>query len=154
MTNLKQLSTKPLPNKWVLAFLAVLSFASFLVSVYLTVEHFLGEIPTCTVLQGCEQVAKSKYSQIGPIPIALFGAGYFLTMFVLLAVYFDKKTLLALKAFVLFSVPGFLISLALLYLQFFVIGAVCIYCLVADISSILMFAGAAYLYFTVLRSNP
>ncbi|MDP4010430.1 MAG: vitamin K epoxide reductase family protein, partial [Candidatus Spechtbacteria bacterium] len=76
--NSKQLSSRRLTNKWLVLALIVISFISFLVSAYLTVEHFLGEVPTCTILEGCEEVAKSKYSQVGPIPISLFGVFYFL----------------------------------------------------------------------------
>ena len=151
--NSKQLSSRRLTNKWLVLALVALSFASFLVSAYLTVEHFLGELPTCTILEGCEEVAKSKYSQVGPIPISLFGVFYFLLLLALLVFYLDREHEMALKIFTLFTIPGFFISLVLLWLQFWIIGAVCIYCLIVDISSVLIFFAAIYLYIFVLQKK-
>src|SRR3990167_7244175 len=114
--NLQQLLSRCLTNKLLIISLTFLSFASLLVSAYLTVEHFLGELPTCTILEGCEEVAKSKYSQVGPIPISLFGVFYFLLLLALLVFYLDREHEMALKIFTLFTIPGFFISLVLLWL--------------------------------------
>ena len=115
------------------------SFIGFLSAGYLTAKYYLGEIPSCSFLGGCDVVAKSKYSQVGPIPLALVGVGYFLALLFLLLAYVDTKKVLFLKLSFVLSAGGFFVALMLLWLQFFVIGAVCFYCLISDFSSVIIF---------------
>lgn len=148
--------TKPsqtkINNKWIIALL-FLSFVGFTVSAYLTAKFYLGEVPTCSVLKGCEEVTTSQYSKIGPFPISLFGAGYFLTLLIMLVAYLDMKKTALLKLFMLFTIPGALVSLVLLYLQFGVLKAICLYCLAADISILLITASAIFLFFTLRKQK-
>ena len=115
------------------------SFIGFLSAGYLTANYYLGETPNCSFLGGCDVVAKSKYSQVGLIPLALIGVGYFLALLFLLLAYVDTKKVLFLKFSFVLSAGGFFVALMLLWLQFFVIGAVCFYCLISDFSSIIVF---------------
>lgn len=133
---MKRLNFSEKPILWLLV---LFSFIGFLAASYLAIEHYLGNMPSCSLIGGCDVVAQSKFAQIGPIPLAILGVGYFLTLFLLFLGYIDTKKKIFLKlAFVLGS-GGFAVSLGLLWLQFFIIGAVCLYCLIADISSIVIF---------------
>ena len=129
---------KPLkkPTLW---FLLLFSFAGFLSSGYLTAEHYLGELPGCSIVGDCGLVATSKYAQIGPVPLALVGVGYFLMLLFFFLAYVDTKRSIFLNLIFVLTSCGFFVALALLWLQFFIIGAICLYCLISDISSIIIF---------------
>ena len=117
-----------------------LATTGFFVAFFLTAEHYLGEVPPCSFLSGCEEVTTSKYAQVLGVPISLFGAGYFLAVAALLLAYFQgygKKLFQAAGALVS---AGAVIAGGLIYLQVGVLGAICIYCVTSDTISLLLFA--------------
>lgn len=127
------------PSKWLLILMILISFIGFFDATFLTIQHYRDGILPCVVFEGCEQVTTSKYSTIGNIPISLFGMIYYLIILISTIIYFDNKNK---KAFLLigyFPVVGFVISMFLLYLQLFIIKALCTYCLVSIISSTILF---------------
>ncbi|MEX0877423.1 MAG: vitamin K epoxide reductase family protein [Candidatus Spechtbacterales bacterium] len=156
MTNLKpslmERSQTKISNKWIFTLL-FFSFVGFSVSAYLTATFYLGEVPTCTVLKGCEEVTTSQYSKIGPIPTSLLGLGYFLSLLIMLVAYLDMKKEKIFKLFALMTIPGALISLVLLFLQFGVLKAVCVYCLAADISILLITGSTVFLYLAFIKKS-
>ena len=116
---------------------ALLSLVGLADSIYLTIQHVTGESLRCTIISGCSEVLSSKYAQVGPIPLAGIGA----------VAYFCVFSLAVLAAFaynfarpVLLIVVGlmFLTTLWLLYLQAFVIGHFCQYCLLSAAVTILL----------------
>lgn len=115
---------------------AVLSFLGFADATYLTVQHFRGLSPNCSVLQGCEIVTTSRYATIFGVPIALLGSIYYLTLIILLAFYFDKKDKKILEKISLITFAGAIFSFWLLFLQLAVIHAICIYCTFSAFTSI------------------
>ena len=125
----------------------VVSLIGFLDATYLTTKHYLRTPINCSVFNGCEEVTTSKYSTVAGIPVALLGAIYYLTIFILGIAYVDtKKEALAYFAARL-TLIGFIVSLWLVYLQFFVLHALCLYCLVSAVTSTTLFV----LGFFVLR---
>ena len=141
MKNLEISSTKPLaviPRWLALSFLSV-SFIGFLDATYLTVKYYLGTPLNCSILEGCETVTASQYATIGSIPVALLGAIYYLAIFLLIIVYLDTKREGAMTFAARFTIIGFLVSLWFLYLQLFVIKAICLYCMVSVLTSTLLF---------------
>lgn len=120
---------------------ALLAFAplGFLDASYLTIEHFLNRVPPCTLVHGCELVTTSSYSMIFGIPTALFGAFYYLLIILALVYYLDTKQLKVLRAAAAVTVVGFAFSLYLVYLQLFVLNAICLYCMVSALSSTILF---------------
>ena len=139
--NLNLSSTTLSPNKAKViatAFLIV-SFIGFLDSSYLTVQHYRGEPPSCAIFTGCETVASSKYAVVGPIPLALLGLLYYLAIFILTVAYFDTKKERLLLLAALLTIAGFLASLYFVYLQLFVIKAICLYCIISAVSSTILF---------------
>ncbi|MEX2008119.1 MAG: vitamin K epoxide reductase family protein [Candidatus Spechtbacterales bacterium] len=131
-------------RRWFLLVLAGLAFVGFLDATYLTAVHYMGEVPVCSVVKGCEVVTTSAYSMVpmpwGTVPISLLGAGYFITLALLLFAVWDSGKRILLKGALWLAAAGFAIALFLFYLQFFVLEAVCQYCLVADTLSIVIFA--------------
>lgn len=134
----------PKKNNLVLAIFALIALVGFLDATYLTLEHFRGSIPPCTVVNGCEAVLTSPYATVGPIPIALFGALYYLAIIlgaILTWQIKNKKLFLALARF---TALGFVASLYFFSLQAFVLNLWCLYCLVSILTSTLLFATGVY----------
>lgn len=131
-----------------------ISVLGFLDASYLSVKHFVGTPLPCSVLRGCEEVTTSHYSVIGGVPVALLGAIYYLTIFILiLSVLKKRKTLPSsdvengagknedklLNLTARLTVIGLLASLWFIYLQLFVIKAICLYCMFSAFTSITLF---------------
>ncbi|TVQ03587.1 MAG: vitamin K epoxide reductase family protein [Balneolaceae bacterium] len=123
---------------WVIAFFAV-ALIGFGDSVYLTATHYLGIMPECSVIQGCDIVAMSDYSTIGPLPVSLFGVLFYAFMMAISVAWFDTRKPVFFEYLPFITVPAFLFSMWLIYVMYFVIGALCIYCLLsAATTTILM----------------
>ena len=123
---------------WVIAFFVV-ALIGFGDSVYLTATHYLGIMPECSVIQGCDIVAMSEYSTIGPLPVSLFGVLFYALMMAISVAWFDMRKPVFFQYLPFLTIPAFLFSLWLIYVMFFKIGALCIYCLLsAATTTILM----------------
>lgn len=119
----------------VAAALALIGLADAL---YLTVSHYTKTPVPCSIVEGCETVLTSSYAELAGVPIAAFGAAAYFVAFSLaiLAAYGNRAawTLYGVQAFVMAAVSAYLI-----YLQGFVIGAFCQFCLVSAATSICLF---------------
>ncbi|HEX8564779.1 MAG TPA: vitamin K epoxide reductase family protein [Pyrinomonadaceae bacterium] len=109
---------------------ALVAIAGMIDAIYLTVHHYTGEKVPCSVTGGCETVLSSLYSEIGGIPLALFGALAYFTVFSLatLAAFGDDRMWKILSVVVALMA---VFSLWLLYLQAYVLGAFCQFCLLS-----------------------
>lgn len=117
---------------------SVLALVGLADSVYLTVKHFTAEPVPCSIIEGCETVLTSSYAEVAGVPIAAFGAAAYFAAFSLavLSAYGNRT------AWALFGVQSFLmaaVSAYLIYLQGFVIGAFCQFCLVSAVTSFGLF---------------
>jgi uncharacterized membrane protein len=108
------------------AFVSLIGLAD---AIYLTVEHLSGRSVRCT-LTGCSEVLSSPYATIRGIPLAAIGAFAYFTVFSLatLAAFGYR---VAGKLLTLVVGAMFLTTLWLLYLQAFVIGHFCQFCLLS-----------------------
>ncbi len=109
---------------------AVVALVGLADSIYLTIHHYTGEKVPCSIVAGCEQVLTSSYAEVAGIPLAIFGAAAYFTAFSLaiLAAYGNRLT------WTLFSIQIVVMAIFtawLVYLQGFVIGAFCQFCLVS-----------------------
>lgn len=137
-----------MPYKQLLFLLFLFSGLGFIDATYLTLQYYQGSIPTCALVRGCDVVLTSEWATLGPVPIALVGAIYYLTVFGLGLAYLDTKQLRVLSAASVFTSAGWLVSVGLISLQAFVIQAWCFYCLVSALISTLLFAvGLALFWF-------
>lgn len=126
------------PNWLTFSFLGI-SFLGFADAGYLTAKHYLGTPIPCSILNGCDTVTKSIYATVFGVPISLLGALYYLVLFMLVLVYLDsEKTKFFLWASRL-TWTGFLVSVVLVFLQIFVIKALCLYCLGSALTSTALF---------------
>lgn len=137
----------------ILYLFVVLSFIGFVDATYLTVLHYLGEIPPCSIVKGCEIVTTSAYSVVAGVPVALMGSVYYLVVFFvsLYVLHTGRKDIL--KKLVTLTWCGLLASAVFLYLQLFVIGAICLYCIGSIITSTAIWIAARFC-FSDRESHP
>ena len=106
--------------------LLVLAGLGFLISAYLTWTHFAGLTPVCTGSgEGCETVQSSSYASVLGIPVALLGLVAYGGLIFSAAAWREAGIYLGF----LISLVGTLFSAYLTYLEIFVIGALCQWCL-------------------------
>ena len=127
------------------------SFFGFLDSAYLTFEHYSGVIPPCSIVSGCERVLTSAYALIGSVPVSLIGVGYYLALLAVAIAYLETKKPLFLKIIFGLSVAGMIAYLWFVYLQVFVIQALCLYCLFSALMTLLVCI-TSYVQMVVLRT--
>lgn len=130
--------------------LAVIGLAD---AVYLSVKHYLGGAVPCSLTEGCDTVLTSPYAVFGGLPVALWGAFYYLTVIFLAAMNlpslggvnhrqggassqdssFGRAVLFGLSSAALMT------SAILVYLQGQVLAAWCTYCLLSAALALLIF---------------
>lgn len=110
------------------ALLAVIAAVGLVIAAYLTWTRLAGIVPPCLPGGGCETVEGSAYSAVNGIPVALFGVGYSTMILVLaLAWWRTAERRAALLAYGL-GLAGLLVEIYLVYLELFVIKAICVWC--------------------------
>jgi uncharacterized membrane protein len=106
--------------------LLVLAVLGVVISAYLTWTHYAGLTPVCTGSgEGCETVQSSRYASLLGIPVALLGLIAYGGLVFSAALWRETGIYLGL----LISLVGTLFSAYLTYLEIFVIGALCQWCL-------------------------
>jgi uncharacterized membrane protein len=108
--------------------LCSLAAAGLAIALYLSANALVGTAPACLPGGGCETVAQSEYSRWFGIPVAFFGVLFSGVLLGLVATWWrtgDRRLLLAGYAQ---GLVGVVIALYLRYLELFVIGAVCAWC--------------------------
>jgi len=127
-------STAKLPIAGALVALAGLADAT-----YLTIHHLTAEPVPCSIIAGCETVLTSPYAEVAGVPLAAFGAiAYFVAFSLALLAAFGNRMM-----WTLFGIQVVLMSLFtawLLYLQGYVIGAFCQFCLISAATTFTMLA--------------
>ena len=116
--------------------LAILAVIALSISLFLAVSHYLGFVVPCTITQGCETVLGSKYASLFGLPLSVWGVLFFSAVFVLslLANHYSKVR----KYLTYVLAIGSMGSATFLFLQFFVIGQICQYCVAVDLLTIVM----------------
>lgn len=133
LSHLQQFLTK---YSWVFFLVAILGFAD---ATFLSIEHYRGVIPPCSLTNGCETVTTSAYSSIFGVPVAYTGMLYYIALLILLILFVDLKKDIFVKGLFIFTTIGFLFSVYFTILQFFVIKAICPYCLFSAATSTVLF---------------
>ena len=133
-------------QKIIISLFIVIGLVGLADASYLTYEHYAPFPLPCSNF-ACETVTTSKYSVLfGVIPLSLMGVFYYITMILGSVFALVTKNEKLLKLLSLFTAAGFVTSLYLVYLQIFVLDAICIYCMISAGTSILLFiVGLVYL---------
>ncbi len=108
--------------------IAGIALVGLAIALYLTATKLSGGLPVCGPVKGCEDVARSDYSAILGIPVAILGALFSTAIAILGLVWAfreDRRALLGAYGLGLF---GLLFVAYLTYLELFVIHAVCVWC--------------------------
>jgi uncharacterized membrane protein len=99
------------------------------IAAYLTYVHYAHTSPVCTT-GGCEKVQKSKYAELGGVPVALLG----LVAYVFLLGAAVARGVTAAFVGVVVALIGVGFSGYLLWAQLGPIGAICQWCLGNDLT--------------------
>lgn len=134
-----QAATKPTANILIWIFFAV-AVLGFFASAILTAVHFwVLPLPEGVPIQGSMAVMHSKWSYVGPIPLATIGAAYYITMMAATSVWIITKSPLLEKILLPITALGVLFSAYFVYLQLFVIGEICPFCMVSAAATTILF---------------
>ncbi len=147
MLNLKLLSKTQLTVNYIVIAMLVISLFGFADATFLTIKHYNGSDLVCGEHGGCNVVTTSEYATIFNIPVALLGSLYYLSIFLLSVGYLDSKNKTAEKLLSWLPISGLAASAWFVYLQLFVINAICVYCMGSAVTSTLLFIlGMTILY--------
>lgn len=128
---------------WSLIGLALIGFTD---SAYLLTKRISGTPIPCFITSGCDTVSKSPHSVLFGVPLSAWGVLFYLGIGFLALLYVDTKNLIVAKLIPFATTLGFLSSLYFIYVQKFLIGAFCIYCILSAIVSTLLFALGVVVY--------
>lgn len=107
-------------------------------SIYLTVSHFAAAPVPCSLISGCETVLTSRYAEVAGVPLAALGAAaYFVAFSLAVLAAFGNRLMWTLFGIQVGLMAAF--TLWLLYLQAFVIGAFCQFCLLSAATTFVLF---------------
>lgn len=108
---------------------------------YLTYEHYSDIIPPCTnsFLADCGKVLQSQYALVFGVPLAGIGVFYYSLLLIVAVSVIINNNRIGKYAIVILTTGGFVSSLYFVFLQLFVIKAICIYCMLSAIVSTILF---------------
>jgi uncharacterized membrane protein len=127
--------------------LLALAFVGIADTLYLSMEVFHNVTPGCLLLNGCDVVLNSPYSKPFGVPFAYIGLVYYAYMLglsLLLAIDPNSKGLRF--GTLIYTGIGLLCSIGFELFQYFVIQALCMYCAISALTTVLLF-GAAFWHF-------
>jgi len=116
--------------------LFILIAAEIVLSGYMAYTALFGVDAVCLTGENCKIVQNSQYSQILGIPLSVIGTLSFLALIILYSLVYNG--LLSHNWFLAACIFGALDALYFLYLQTFVINALCSNCLIIDFGMILI----------------
>jgi uncharacterized membrane protein len=126
-------------SRWLPILIIILALVGFVDAGYLTWGYYSGSQIKCSILEGCNTVLNSEYSTFwNSIPNSLLGMIYYGSIIFLLTVYLSEGLRMALQIATLVVAMGIGFSAYFVYLQLFVIQAICIYCMVSATATALL----------------
>jgi len=133
------LPSKPLP-RWLVWLIFGIALVGFIDASYLTVHHYQGAQVLCAVIEGCNSVLGSKWAEMIPgVPTALLGALFYLGMVLAAFQSISSKNNQWLMRYSWMTIVGLVFSGFMVYLQLYVIHAICQYCMLSALTSTILF---------------
>jgi len=128
----------------------VLSILCTITAFYLVKEHYSNDLSFCDSVGGglfsCSSVNKSEYSEFLGVPVAVFGAIWSMVLaFGAYEVYKNEKVAYFTTALLLWSFLGILFIFYMVTAEI-ILGAVCLFCTIIHILTIIIFYHAIKLY--------
>ncbi len=117
-------------------------------TLFLSYYQYLNLIPSCAI-GGCETVLTHEYSKFFGVPLSYLGLVYYVYMLglaVLLAI--DPYSKGMRIGALLYTGIGFVLSIGFELLQYYVIGAMCLYCGISAGTAALLFLIAVWHFFS------
>ena len=126
-------------------FMLVLALIGIADAFYVARGSYTGQALWCPIIEGCNIVAQSPYARIFGVPLSYFGLVFYLYLFGLAALLvFDPFARgLRLGARV-YAALGVAYSIYGMYLQLGAIRAICIYCLISAVMTVLLLIAASW----------
>ncbi len=108
-------------------------------SILSAIHFWVLPIPEGVPTRGPMAVMMSDYSYVGPVPLAVIGAIYYIGMMAASALWLFTKSELLEKLLVPVTATGVILSAIFVYLQLFVITEICPFCMVSAAATTLLF---------------
>lgn len=131
-----------------IALLIALALVGLVDSLYLASHAATDSNLFCEIgagLDGCNTVAQSPYSQFFGIPLAYLGVAFYALLLLAALAALWKHHRHIHRALLAIAFLGAAFSIVFLYIQFALIKALCIYCLVSAVVAFASFAAALWL---------
>ena len=113
-------------------------------TLYLSYFHYMNLIPSCAI-GGCEIVLTSPYSSPFGVPFAYIGLFYYASMLGLaLLLAYDPYSRGLRLGMLLYTGLGLLLSIGFELFQYFVIHALCMYCGISALTTLVLFGLAVW----------
>lgn len=132
-----------LPSAWI-SF--VLTLAGLAVSAYLTVEHYDSSVTLAcpeSATINCAKVTTSRWSHVGPVPVALLGLTFFVVMAGLCSPpAWHRRRLDVVR--VAGAVLGVLSVLYLVWVELFKVDAICLWCTAVHLCTVALLAAVLW----------
>jgi uncharacterized membrane protein len=110
---------------------------------YVAQASYTGQPLWCAILEGCNTVVKSPYARLFGVPASYVGLAYYAHMFGLAALLaFDPLSRGLRVGAVLYTAAGVCYSGYFAYLQVVAIRALCLYCIISAVLTVLLFIAA------------
>jgi predicted DsbA family dithiol-disulfide isomerase/uncharacterized membrane protein len=135
---------RPRQAAW-LSTVVVPALAGLAASAVLLVDYVRGVGVFCDDTGGCGRVRQTAFASIGHVPMPVFGVAGFLVLGALAL----GRGIWARGVQLAIAATGAALALVLLYVQAFVVGAWCKFCVVADLSMIAIAVAAALRFYKV-----
>ena len=115
-------------------------------TLFLSYYHYLNIIPSCAI-GGCEIVLTSVYSSPFGVPLAYLGLVFYVSMLLLVGSLAVNPTSQKLRtATLLYTGFGLFMSICFELFQYFVIHALCLYCGISALTTLVLFCLALWHY--------
>jgi uncharacterized membrane protein len=130
--------------KWFFVTGLILVCIGLINAAYLTYSHYqISYDSFCPVTAegygDCHDVTNSEYSVILGVPLAVLGVLYYISVLFVLIILWKKKKECLLWLLSVVTSLGLLFSIWLVYLQLWVLQAICPYCMLSALVSVLLF---------------
>jgi uncharacterized membrane protein len=123
----------------------VLALVGIADAFYVARGSYTGQSLWCPIVDGCNTVAQSPYARIFSVPLSYFGLVFYVYMFGLAALLvFDPFSRGLRLGALLYAATGVAYSMYGMYLQLGAIQAVCIYCLISAVMTVLLLIAASW----------
>lgn len=122
----------------------VLALVGIADAFYVAHGSYTGRSLWCPIVEGCNTVAQSPYARIFGVPLSYFGLVFYVYMFGLAALLVSDPFSRGLRlGALLYTAIGVFYSMYGMYLQLGAIQAVCIYCLISAVMTVLLLIAAS-----------